>query len=114
MGNPMHETAAEKMRELLNRYCPPDPNRKVLEIGSRLIGGDPTWPDEFPVGGFRSDIIHTNEPEQIVGVYTGLDIVPGVNVDIVTTDPYHWPIEDNAFDLVISGQCMEHVENLVL
>ncbi|MDD4478561.1 MAG: class I SAM-dependent methyltransferase [Mesotoga sp.] len=42
--------------------------------------------------------------------YQGLDIAPGPNVDIVAPDPYDWPIEDNSFDVVISGQCLEHVE----
>jgi SAM-dependent methyltransferase len=42
--------------------------------------------------------------------YTGLDISAGDNVDIVAPDLYKWPIPDNSYDLVISGQCMEHVE----
>jgi len=43
-------------------------------------------------------------------VYCGMDIEPGPNVDIVCRDPYKWPeVADNMFDLVISGQCLEHV-----
>ncbi|HWQ20864.1 MAG TPA: class I SAM-dependent methyltransferase, partial [Methanotrichaceae archaeon] len=42
--------------------------------------------------------------------YIGLDICAGPNVDLVVADPYHWPIEDAAFDAVISGQALEHIE----
>jgi SAM-dependent methyltransferase len=41
--------------------------------------------------------------------YVGLDIVPGKNVDVVTTEPYNYPFEDEEFDVVISGSTMEHV-----
>jgi len=42
--------------------------------------------------------------------YTGVDIVDGKNVDIVSSDPYNFPFEDNQFDVVMSGSTMEHVE----
>jgi len=43
--------------------------------------------------------------------YTGLDMEAGTNVDIVATTPYHWPtLEDESFDVVISGQALEHIE----
>lgn len=46
--------------------------------------------------------------------YTGLDIAPGKNVDIVSDDLYHYPIEDNSYDVVISGSTMEHVGKIWL
>jgi len=39
--------------------------------------------------------------------YTGIDIRTGVNVDLIV-EPYHYPFEDNSFDLVISGFMFEH------
>ena len=40
--------------------------------------------------------------------YTGLDIEEGENVDIVV-EPYNWwQIEDGSFNIVISGQTLEH------
>lgn len=43
--------------------------------------------------------------------YTGLDMAPGPNVDLVPKTPYRWrELNDNAFDVVISGQALEHVE----
>jgi SAM-dependent methyltransferase len=43
--------------------------------------------------------------------YEGLDIKDGTNVDIVVTDIYNWfEVEDNTYDVVISGQFFEHLE----
>lgn len=44
--------------------------------------------------------------------YLGLDIFPGPNVDIVVNDPYHYPFESNKFDVVISTNAVEHVEDI--
>jgi SAM-dependent methyltransferase len=41
--------------------------------------------------------------------YTGLDAVAGPNVDVVAPQ-YAYPFADGAFDVVISGSTMEHVE----
>jgi SAM-dependent methyltransferase len=43
--------------------------------------------------------------------YTGLDVSEGPNVDIVPKSVYRWAeIESGSFDVVISGQAMEHIE----
>jgi SAM-dependent methyltransferase len=43
--------------------------------------------------------------------YTGLDIQAGNNVDLIVTDIYNWfEIEDNTYDVIISGQFFEHLE----
>jgi SAM-dependent methyltransferase len=43
--------------------------------------------------------------------YHGIDIRPGPNVDIVVSDPYSWQeIKDDTYDIVVSTQCLEHVE----
>ena len=40
-----------------------------------------------------------------------MDIQSGNNVDIVVTDIYNWlEVEDNLYDVVISGQFFEHLE----
>jgi len=41
--------------------------------------------------------------------FTGIDIIDGPNVDIVAKDPYNYEFYDNEFDVVISGNCIEHV-----
>jgi len=44
-------------------------------------------------------------------LYTGLDMVAGPNVDVVPKHIYKWPeIESNSFDVVVSGQTLEHTE----
>jgi len=44
-------------------------------------------------------------------VYTGCDMVEGKNVDICLKDIYNWSeFDSNQFDVVISGQVLEHVE----
>lgn len=43
--------------------------------------------------------------------YTGLDMEPGPNVDIAVNTPYRWAeVPTDSFDVVISGQCLEHSE----
>ena len=42
--------------------------------------------------------------------YTGCDVEPGSNVDLVCLEPYRMQEEGDAYDLVLSGQCLEHVE----
>jgi len=46
--------------------------------------------------------------------YTGLDIAAGKNVDVVTPDPYCFPLDSDAYDMVISGSTMEHVQAIWL
>lgn len=41
--------------------------------------------------------------------YTGLDMAPGKNVDICVENPYNWEeLKANTFDVVVSGQTLEH------
>lgn len=42
--------------------------------------------------------------------YIGVDITEGSNVDLVLKDCYNWDIPENTSNVVISGQCLEHVE----
>ncbi len=113
-----HTSSTEKMQSLLCQYAPEDPTRRVLEVGSLVIqDGHPIkdrYPDDAMIGGYRVDI--EGDPllgTAIRGKYTGLDIKAGTNVDIVADDPYHWPLEDMSFELILSVQCLEHVPNLI-
>jgi len=43
--------------------------------------------------------------------YTGLDMAPGDNVDVVLDNPYKWrEIGTHRADVLISGQAFEHIE----
>jgi len=44
-------------------------------------------------------------------IYTGLDMEAGPNVDLVPEHPYQWDeIAADSYDVVISGQALEHIE----
>jgi len=75
----------------------PDKELRILDVGSRVVDGQERF------GSYRQLFI--NKKWQ----YTGTDIVPGNNVDIVM-EQYKIPFPDGYFDVVISGQTLEHVE----
>lgn len=88
----MHTEALTAMSNLLARYAGPEP-ANVLDVGSLDYNG--TYRPLVESRGWR---------------YTGLDIEPGPNVDIVSRDPYRYPIPDDRYDIVMSGSTMEHVQ----
>jgi len=84
----MHKTSMESMKHFIYEYL--KGGERVLDVGSMDINGSyqPLFKD-----------------------YTGLDIAEGNNVDIVAENPYEWwQIDDEVFDVVISGQAFEHIE----
>ncbi len=87
----MHAEAWEAMRNLLQRFTAEE--ARVLDVGS------------YDVNGTYRPMIAAHRGWR----YTGLDVAPGPNVDVVSADPYRFPFPDGAFDLVISGSTMEHV-----
>ena len=78
------------MAEMLARYEGSQAN--VLDVGSQDINGT-----------FRPLV------EQRGWLYTGLDQVKGRNVDVVSQDPFKFPLTDEQYDIVLSGSTMEHV-----
>lgn len=42
--------------------------------------------------------------------YIGVDFAKAKGVDVVLTDPYTLPFEDNSVDVVVSSSCFEHSE----
>ena len=89
----MHQTAAENITRFFNSYIYPikDPVT-IVEVGAC-------------VGGFN---IRELKPES--ATYIGVDLHQSPGVDIVLTDPYILPFEDNSVDFVISASCFEHSE----
>ena len=79
---------------LLDYKTNSDQEIKVLDIGSSDINGS-----------YRHFF---GKPKFL---YTGLDMAKGRNVDFVPKRPYDWSeIQDASYDVIISGQCFEHVE----
>ena len=92
----MHKEALAKMTEILNAHRP-EGKVNLLDVGSYDVNG--TYRPLVTKRGWK---------------YTGIDIAPGPNVDIVTQDPYRFPFGRDTFDVVISGSTMEHVKAIWL
>ena len=94
----MHPSSMKLMSGFIDKHLKSKPTFNVLDVGSMSVSG----------GAYNELFKNVN------CVYNGLDIEPGPNVDIVAPDPYKWPVLENFYDVVISGQCMEHVEAIWL
>lgn len=91
----MHKESMAIMGEFF-KTLDKDADLSILDVGSLTLGG----------GTYRRLI------ESKQWKYVGLDVVAGGNVDVVATDPYRYPFPDNSFDIVISGQTLEHVARI--
>lgn len=88
----MHPQSFDLMKRFVDKYLNPDKQLEILDIGSYDVNGsykklfqNPKWK------------------------YYGLDMVEGPNVDIVSKSAYEFGLNKH-FDVVISGNCLEHVE----
>lgn len=88
----MHDTAMEHGKLFFNTYLAQSNGLTIVDVGAQDI-----------VGSLRSLAPPENK-------YIGLDFVEGKGVDVVMTDPYRLPLEDNSVDVVVSSSCFEHAE----
>lgn len=92
----MHKSSMMKMEYFKNNYLNPSAELKILDIGAF----DKT-------GNFNYGRVLNEEK----WTYNGLDLQAGNNVDIVLKDPYNWEeIKEDSYDVVVSGQTLEHAE----
>ena len=90
----MHISSMKRMEWFVDTYLQSNDKLDVLDIGSYDVNG--CYKVFFNSEKFR---------------YVGLDMEAGPNVDLVPSCPYQWTeIRDEEFDVVISGQALEHVE----
>ncbi|MND90351.1 hypothetical protein D3C80_824290 [compost metagenome] len=92
----MHQSSIWHMKDCVERFvCGKREPGRVLEIGSSMGGSEDPGPYKkiFTDLGWR---------------YEGLDLSAGGNVDIIAEDPFIWPMDAEIYDVVISGQSMEH------
>jgi len=89
----MHKASFKRMSEFVDEYLDPKENLKILDAGSYNVNG-------------TYKLLFENPNWQ----YFGLDMEAGPNVDIVVGRDYEWNIEEE-YDVVISGQTLEHVKN---
>ena len=92
----MHKNSHSKMEWFKKTYLMTADDLKILDVGSLDSNGNYNY----------SDIFNEKNWE-----YVGLDVQAGNNVDIVVTDIYNWfEIDDDSYDVIISGQFFEHLE----
>jgi hypothetical protein len=89
----MHPSAILTGEDFFLTYAAELNEPTVVEIGSQNINGS------------LRDVATNN-----VKKYVGLDFAEGVGVDIVLTDAYKYPLEDNSFDILVTSSCLEHSE----
>jgi len=94
----MHPTSMIEMKKFVDKYMNSEKVLTILDVGSQDV-------QDFRFGTYR-DLCKASTWK-----YTGIDIVPGKNVDLVVP-LYTWPIETESVDIVLSGQCLEHVEDI--
>ena len=96
----MHPSSVENMRKIRGQYLQylnKVKNPKVLDVGGLHNQPNKTYLRLF---------------EDIPALeWVVADIVEHPSVNVVMTGPYTLPFEDNTFDLVISGQMLEHCSN---
>ena len=88
----MHDTAMEYGAAFFNTYLKNTKDLTIVDIGSQDVNGS-----------LRSVAPPNNK-------YIGVDFVEAKGVDVVITDPYSLPFEDESVDAVVSSSCFEHSE----
>lgn len=92
----MHQSSYEKMEKFRDQYLGGRTGEplKIMDLGSLDVNG--SYKPLFDKASWQ---------------YTGLDVTPGDNVDIVLENSYSWPeIRTDSVDVLISGQAFEHIE----
>jgi len=91
----MHPTAMTTGKLFFNcysKYFVSNGTTKILEIGSLNVNGS------------------LREVSPSTFEYVGIDFENGNGVDIVISDPYELPFEDNSFEIIVSSSVFEHSE----
>jgi SAM-dependent methyltransferase len=88
----MHKESYELMNYFVQKYLDKNTKIDILDVGS------------YDVNGSYKPLFNNKNWN-----YTGLDIIEGPNVDIVSKSEYDFGI-DKQYDIIISGNCLEHVE----
>lgn len=88
----MHDTAMEYGGAFFHTYLKNPVNLTIVDIGSQDVNGS-----------LRSVAPPNNK-------YIGVDFADAKGVDVVITDPYALPFEDESVDVVVSSSCFEHSE----
>ncbi len=88
----MHTTAMTNGNDFFRKYVDHLPGGKVIDIGAQDINGS------------LKSVCSPNME------YVGVDFAAGKGVDVILTNPYKLPFDDNSTDVVVSSSCFEHSE----
>lgn len=91
----MHKSSLENMSKAIN-IIRPNTGLKIMDVGGRNLSKDRSY----------YSILQDYSKE-----YHIADICEGNNVTHLMKEMYSIPSEDNYYDLVVSGQTLEHVKN---
>jgi SAM-dependent methyltransferase len=92
----MHGSTLIRMTEFAKKYLDTKKELKILDVGSLQVKGQLSYKSIFNPPNWK---------------YYGLDIHEGDNVDIVARGLYEWGLEPLSYDVIISGQCLEHIKD---
>jgi SAM-dependent methyltransferase len=87
----MHPDSLKLMAEFKNKYADRLAGKRLLDVGSQDINGS-----------------YRHIFNGVVTEHVGLDAAPGEGVDVVSNKEDVFPFKDAEFDVVISGQTLEH------
>lgn len=93
----MHPSQRAHINLCIQTYLRKDRHYDVVDFGSfNATGGGLAWTHRGQLDGY--DV-----------TYTGVDVRPGPNVDLVMKQPYRVPLKSNVADLIITGSTFEHI-----
>lgn len=88
----MHGTAIDNGKRFFTTYCKGNEHISIVDIGSQNVNGS------------------LKECSPAKATYIGVDFINGNGVDVLLTDPYKLPFDDNSVDIVVSNSVFEHSE----
>jgi SAM-dependent methyltransferase len=88
----MHPSALLNAKKFFQAYTTPETPATVVDIGAQNVNGS------------MKDVAPRNLR------YVGVDFVKANGVDVVLTDPYQLPFDNESVDIVVSSSCLEHSE----
>lgn len=91
----VHASSYERCADFVHKFLQPHEPLEVADVGS------------FDVNGTYRELFSQTEWK-----YCGFDVAAGPNVDAVLSSPEDWRLDPRhieAYDVVISGQVLEHV-----
>jgi len=101
----MHKSSLKEMEKFFGKYLNNKDFYHLLDIGSRRVKKQQTY----------FDLLLSNDKLKACINYTGLDCIAGPNVDKIIDPKQYLSVQLNCkYNVIISGQTLEHVDNLYM